>query len=172
MTERPKSSHVSASAREPIVVIIDDDASMRRALSDLFESVGLLVELFGSASEMLQSKLPDLASCLVLDIRLLGLGGLDFQTERTFSFESSYPHRNRQQSEPCLQRPLPPFSIARVLRNRPSKLRIYDVHSVSPEVTPSPDVQPNCPKMQCFRFCGPSPRTRDKTVVKAHRFPK
>jgi CheY-like chemotaxis protein len=42
---------------------------------------GLVVELFGSASEMLQSKLPDVASCLVLDIRLPGLSGLDFQTE-------------------------------------------------------------------------------------------
>jgi FixJ family two-component response regulator len=81
MTERPKSSHEPPSAREPIVVIIDDDASMRRALSNLFQSVGLAVELFGSASEMLQTKLPDVASCLVLDIRLPGLSGLDFQTE-------------------------------------------------------------------------------------------
>jgi FixJ family two-component response regulator len=54
---------------------------MRRALSNLFQSVGLEVELFGSASEMLKSKLPDVASCLVLDIRLPGLSGLDFQTE-------------------------------------------------------------------------------------------
>jgi FixJ family two-component response regulator len=81
MTERPKSSHVSASAREPIVVIVDDDASMRRALSNLFQSVGLEVELFGSASEMLQTKLPNVASCLVLDVRLPGLSGLDFQAE-------------------------------------------------------------------------------------------
>jgi FixJ family two-component response regulator len=81
MTERPKSSHQSPSAGEPIVVIIDDDVSMRRALSNLFQSVGLQVELFGSASEMLQTKLPDVASCLVLDIRLPGLSGLDFQTE-------------------------------------------------------------------------------------------
>jgi len=83
MTERPKSSHQSPSAGEPIVVIIDDDVSMRRALSNLFQSVGLQVELFGSASEMLQTKLPDVASCLVLDIRLPGLSGLDFQTELT-----------------------------------------------------------------------------------------
>jgi FixJ family two-component response regulator len=54
---------------------------MRRALSNLFQSVGLEVELFGSASEMLQTKLPDVASCLVLDVRLPGLSGLDFQTE-------------------------------------------------------------------------------------------
>ena len=81
MTERPKSSHVPASANEPIVFVVEDDASVRRALSNLFESVGLKVEVFGSASEMLQSKLPDVASCLVLDIRLPGLSGLDFQTE-------------------------------------------------------------------------------------------
>jgi FixJ family two-component response regulator len=81
VTERPKSSHEPASAGEPIVFVIDDDASMRRALTNLFQSVGLRVEVFGSAPEMLQSKLPDAASCLVLDIRLPGLSGLDFQTE-------------------------------------------------------------------------------------------
>jgi FixJ family two-component response regulator len=81
MTERPKASREPAGAPEPIVFVIDDDASMRRALTNLFQSVGLAVEVFGSASEMLQSKLPDVASCLVLDIRLPGLSGLDFQTE-------------------------------------------------------------------------------------------
>jgi FixJ family two-component response regulator len=81
MTERPKSSHEPASAREPMVFVIDDDASMRRALTNLFQSVGLDVVAFGSAPEMLQSKLPDVASCLVLDIRLPGVSGLDFQTE-------------------------------------------------------------------------------------------
>jgi FixJ family two-component response regulator len=81
VTERPKSSLEPASAREPMVFVIDDDASMRRALTNLFQSVGLGVEVFGSAPEMLQSKLPDVASCLVLDIRLPGLSGLDFQTE-------------------------------------------------------------------------------------------
>src|ERR1700716_4002409 len=54
---------------------------MRRALTNLFQSVGLEVQVFGSASEMLQGKLPDAASCLVLDVRLPGLSGLDFQTE-------------------------------------------------------------------------------------------
>ena len=81
MTERPKSSRDTAGAKEPIVFVIDDDASMRRALTNLFQSVGLGVEVFGSAPEMLQSKLPDVASCLVLDIRLPGVSGLDFQTE-------------------------------------------------------------------------------------------
>ena len=81
MTERPGSPPVSASAREPIVFVVEDDVSVRRALSNLFQSVGLEVELFGSAAEMLQTKLPDVASCLVLDVRLPGLSGLDFQTE-------------------------------------------------------------------------------------------
>jgi FixJ family two-component response regulator len=66
---------------QPIVYVIDDDESMRRALTNLFQSVGLRVEAFGSAAELLQSSLPDVASCLVLDIRLPGLSGLDFQTE-------------------------------------------------------------------------------------------
>ena len=81
MIERPKRGHEPADVREPIVFIIDDDASMRRALTNLFQSVGLEVEAFGSAPEMLQSKVPDVASCLVLDIRLPGLSGLDLQTE-------------------------------------------------------------------------------------------
>jgi FixJ family two-component response regulator len=81
VTERPKSSQDAASAAEPIVVVIDDDASVRRALTNLFQSVGLKVEVYGSTSEMLLGKLPDVASCLVLDIRLPGLSGLDFQTE-------------------------------------------------------------------------------------------
>jgi FixJ family two-component response regulator len=81
MTERPRSSHEPASAEEPIVFVIDDDESMRRALTNLFQSVGLKAEVFGSAPEMLHSKLPDVASCLVLDIRLPGLSGLDFQSE-------------------------------------------------------------------------------------------
>jgi FixJ family two-component response regulator len=81
VTVPPKSSTESAGKREPLVFIVEDDPSMRRALGNLFQSVGLEVEVFGSASEMLQTKLPDVASCLVLDVRLPGLSGLDFQTE-------------------------------------------------------------------------------------------
>ena len=81
MTERTKSPQASPGVREPIVFVVEDDASIRRALNNLFQSVGLEVELFGSASEMLRSELPDVASCLVLDIRLPGLSGLDFQAE-------------------------------------------------------------------------------------------
>ena len=81
MTERPKSPLEPASVEEPIVFIIDDDPSMRRALTNLFQSVGLKVEAFGSAQDMLQSKLPDVPSCLVLDVRLPGLSGLDLQAD-------------------------------------------------------------------------------------------
>ena len=70
-----------ASAEEPIVYVVDDDASVREALGNLFRSVGLRVEVFGSAPEFLQSKLPDVASCLILDIRLPRLSGLDFQVD-------------------------------------------------------------------------------------------
>ena len=81
MTERPKTPREPISAREPLVFIVEDDELMREALGNLFASIGLEVEVFGSASEMLQSKLPDVASCLVLDIRLPGMSGLDFQGE-------------------------------------------------------------------------------------------
>lgn len=66
---------------KPMVFVIDDDASMRQAMSSLFASVGLRVTAFASASEFLQAKLPDCPTCLVLDVRLPGLSGLDFQAE-------------------------------------------------------------------------------------------
>ena len=81
MTERAKSSHEPASAKESTVFVIDDDVAMRTTLSSLFRSVGLRVELFGSAKEFAQIKMLDVASCLVLDIRLPGISGLDFQAE-------------------------------------------------------------------------------------------
>jgi FixJ family two-component response regulator len=64
-----------------IVFVVDDDPSVRRAIKRLVESVGLHVELFGSAAEFMSSPRPDVASCLVLDIRLPGISGLDFQRE-------------------------------------------------------------------------------------------
>jgi FixJ family two-component response regulator len=66
---------------EPVVFVVDDDDSLRKALGNLFRSVGLRTEMFGSASELLASKLPDAPSCLVLDIRLPGVSGLDFQAQ-------------------------------------------------------------------------------------------
>jgi len=79
MTDRAKSS--DEQSRQPIVFVVEDDVSMCRALTNLFESVGLQVKVFGAASEMLESSLSDAASCLVLDVRLPGLSGLDFQAE-------------------------------------------------------------------------------------------
>jgi FixJ family two-component response regulator len=64
-----------------IVFIIDDDASLRDALKRTFRSVGLEAQAFGSATEFLNSTRLDVPSCLVLDVRLPGLGGLDFQAE-------------------------------------------------------------------------------------------
>jgi FixJ family two-component response regulator len=64
---------------QSIVFVVDDDASVREALKSLIRSVGLRVELFRSAQEFLQWKKPDAASCLILDIRLPGISGLDFQ---------------------------------------------------------------------------------------------
>jgi FixJ family two-component response regulator len=81
VTDRSTSPRNVASAEEPIVYVVDDEASVRDALGNLFRSVGLRVEVFGSAHEFLQSKLPDVASCLILDIRLPRLSGLDFQAD-------------------------------------------------------------------------------------------
>lgn len=81
MTERPAPSSPEAGNNEPIVLVVDDDPSVRRALVNLFESVGLRVAAFGSAPEILQSKPPEVPSCLVLDIRLPGLSGLDLQAD-------------------------------------------------------------------------------------------
>jgi FixJ family two-component response regulator len=66
---------------EPVVVIIDDDPSLRRSLQNLLGSIGLTVEVFDSATAFLQSDPPPAAGCLILDIRLPGLSGLDLQAE-------------------------------------------------------------------------------------------
>ncbi len=63
----------------PIVFVVDDDPSVGRAIKRLVESVGLQVAHFGSAQEFLRSTRPDAPSCLVLDVRLPGISGLDFQ---------------------------------------------------------------------------------------------
>jgi FixJ family two-component response regulator len=64
-----------------IVFVVDDDVSVREALKNLLQSVDLDVEVFGSAAGFLKYKLPDAAACLVLDIRMPGVSGLDFQAE-------------------------------------------------------------------------------------------
>lgn len=66
---------------DPIVFIVDDDAALRDALSSLLRSVGLRVETFPSVAAFAQFQRPDAPSCLVLDVRLQGTSGLDFQNE-------------------------------------------------------------------------------------------
>jgi FixJ family two-component response regulator len=81
MSHDPRSRRATGAAS--VVFVVDDDPSVRDALSSLFRSVGLEVELFESAAEFLQRKLPEVACCLVLDVRLPGMSGLDFQSELT-----------------------------------------------------------------------------------------
>jgi FixJ family two-component response regulator len=79
--------------------VIDDDASLRRAIQRVLGSVGLHVELFGAAREFLAASRPDVPSCVVLDVRLPGMSGLDLQRELTSAgihtpliFITSYGH--------------------------------------------------------------------------------
>ena len=79
---QPNSSVKAVDGKDRCVVfVVDDDDSTRRALARLFYSVQLRAEVFASAQEFLHSERPDVPSCLVLDVRLPGLSGLDFQAE-------------------------------------------------------------------------------------------
>jgi FixJ family two-component response regulator len=71
--------YASAMSEAGLVHIIDDDAGVRKALSTLIRSVGIAVRLYESASEFLESQLPETPSCLLLDVRMPGGNGLDFQ---------------------------------------------------------------------------------------------
>jgi RNA polymerase sigma factor (sigma-70 family) len=77
----PGISGVHMTETPAIVYVVDDHPSVRRAIKRLVESEGLQVELFGSAPEFLQARRPDAPSCLVLDIKLPGINGLDFQRQ-------------------------------------------------------------------------------------------
>jgi FixJ family two-component response regulator len=82
MLERLAMEQVTGSAEQPpAIVVIDDDASMRKALDNLFKSVGFEVELFSSPQEFLQSDRPDRPGCIVLDVRFPGRSGLDMQRD-------------------------------------------------------------------------------------------
>ena len=70
---------------KPIVLVIDDDPSIREALDSLLRSVGLEARCFGSVKEFVAAPRPDVPSCLVLDVRLPGKGGMDFQKEFALS---------------------------------------------------------------------------------------
>jgi FixJ family two-component response regulator len=81
MRERERNATFPSQEDEPVVFVIDDDPDMRDALHGLFTSVGLRVEVFVSAIELLQRQLPTVPSCLVVDIRLPRLSGLDLQAQ-------------------------------------------------------------------------------------------
>ena len=68
-----------APEEQPVVFIVDDDASVRFGVGDLLRSVGLGVETFGSTHEFIQGRRPDVPGCIVLDVRLPGASGLEFQ---------------------------------------------------------------------------------------------
>ena len=86
---------------DPIVFVVDDDSSMREALVDLITSVGLFVEAFKSAREFLEHRRRDAPACLVLDVRLPGLSGLDLQRELVRT-EAPIPI-SRCRSEPLIR---------------------------------------------------------------------
>ena len=65
----------------PLVVVVDDEAAVRDSLDSLLRSAGLRTLLYASPAELLQHPPPDEAGCLVLDVRLPGIGGLDFQAQ-------------------------------------------------------------------------------------------
>jgi len=67
--------------RDSIIIVVDDDASVRGALKDLLESVGLKVILFHSAAEFLESTIPDASCCMVLDVRMPEMSGIKLQEE-------------------------------------------------------------------------------------------
>ena len=69
------------SSNEPIVAVVDDDAAVRDAIKDLLESVGISVKTFSSGREFLAAERVDAPGCLILDVRLPGMSGLDFQRE-------------------------------------------------------------------------------------------
>lgn len=77
----PSHAMPPALTHEPIVYVVDDDASLREALRSLLRSIGLLVELFDSVTDFMGHPRPDAPSCLLLDVRLRGTSGLDFQQQ-------------------------------------------------------------------------------------------
>jgi FixJ family two-component response regulator len=75
----PGALSIPPADEQPVVFVVDDDPSMRATLADVMRSVGLQVQTFASAREFMGSKLPDAPGCLVLDVRLPGQSGLEFQ---------------------------------------------------------------------------------------------
>ena len=70
-------------SKAPCIFVVDDDASVRKALKRLITSNGLLAETFGSATEFLESHKNDWTGCMILDVRMPGMTGLDLQIKMT-----------------------------------------------------------------------------------------
>lgn len=70
-----------STATTPLVVVVDDDPAVRESLDSLFRSIGLATRLFGAPADLLQAPLPDVPGCIILDVRLPGISGLDFQDQ-------------------------------------------------------------------------------------------
>ena len=81
MIDHAATAHPDPGATEPVVVVVDDDESVRDAIGRLLRSIGLRVEMHASAQSFLQAELPAGPTCLVLDIRMPGQSGLDLQAE-------------------------------------------------------------------------------------------
>jgi len=79
--KRPDQAQPSAQSLNSVVIIVDDDAGIRASLDSLFRSVGLETRLFASPAELLGGALPDAPGCIVLDVRLPGVSGLDLQNQ-------------------------------------------------------------------------------------------
>ena len=74
-------SDAAPAASQPQVIVVDDEASVRASLDSLFRSIGLRTTLCASPAELLQTPIPDAPGCIVLDVRLPGISGLDFQDQ-------------------------------------------------------------------------------------------
>jgi FixJ family two-component response regulator len=75
----------------PIVFIVDDEEDMRLAMQRILKTVNLRAELFATAQDFLERQIPDVPSCLVLDVRLPGMGGLEVQ-QKLIEAGNQYPH--------------------------------------------------------------------------------
>ena len=102
---------------QPVTFVIDDDATVREAVADLLRSVGLSVNAFGSTQEFLHSKRPDAPGCIVLDVRLPGASGLEFQRTLAQAGVASPPNGlDHEENQRLLSTSEPDEIIALMLR--------------------------------------------------------
>jgi FixJ family two-component response regulator len=123
--------------RTPKIAIVDDDQSIREALASLIEAFGFDVELFSSAEEFLSSIHLDHTDCLVLDIRMHGMSGLDLQSElaernRCVPIIFLTAHGNQYQERQALRAGAvaflrKPFSAVQMLRILESTLVMHEI---------------------------------------------